>query len=67
MYLTDNNTTSCLSCNLKIDKSKAELKIQDRPSVAFNILVHEGKVCLQDRCADMKKVYYPRIIISHQN
>ena len=21
MYLTDNNTTSCLSCNLKIDRS----------------------------------------------
>ena len=64
MYLTDNNTTSCLSCNLKIDRSQAELKIQDRPSVAINLLVHHGKVCLQNICADMEKVEVPRTIIS---
>ena len=64
MYLTDNNTTSCLSCNLKIDRSEVEHKMQDRPSVAINIFVHEGNVCLQDRCADMEKVDYPRNILS---
>ena len=30
--------------------------------MAINILVHDWKVCLQDSCADMEKVDYPRII-----
>ena len=52
------------SCKLRLSRFSAKLKFQDGPSVAINIFVHEGKVCLQDRCADMEKVDYPRIISS---
>ena len=55
------------SCKLRLFRFSAKLKFQDGPSVAINIFVHEGKVCLQDRCADMEKVDYPRIISSYLN